>query len=86
MARFSDARVSHVTNVVGGGGALTVGVALHARVGGGVADRRGRQRGARGVLGALHAAVRVGVADGGVGQLFALGGLRALCNRSTVCR
>ena len=79
MARFSDARVCHVTNVVGGGRALTVSVALDARVGGGVADGRGRQRGARGVLGALHAAVRVGVADGGVGQGRALGRFGALC-------
>ena len=72
MARFSDARVSHVTNVVGGGGALTVSVALDARVGGGVADGRGRQRGARRVLCALHAAHGDCVADGGVSQCGAL--------------
>ena len=79
LRSFSDASVCHVTNVIGGGGALTVIVALDAHVGGGVTHRRGSYRRARRVRRALHAAVRVGVADGGVGQGRALGRFGALC-------
>ena len=61
LRSFSDASVCHVTNVIGGGGALTVIVALDARVGGGVALGGGRQQRACRVLRALHTAVRVGV-------------------------
>ena len=81
---FSNTSVSHVTNIVGGGGALTVIVALDARVGGGVAHRGSCQRGARRVLRALHAAHSDRVAYGRVCQGGALGGLCALCNRQFI--